>query len=332
VSVIVPTYNRCAFLEGTLGSIFAQTVPVHEVVLIDDGSTDDTAAYVNDIPRSHPDWARRLRCRRQANLGKSVALNGGLALATGDWIAFNDSDDRWLPNKLELQFEALRQYREADACFTNVRFVNNPRLSKTVFEEARLHCSTTFGIVQKPYMFASDLGIYMQTVLVRTAVMRRVGEFDTGIRMSMDTDFVFRLGLVTPMCFVNLPMVEVDRTPDRQVGLMTEHPLGSVDRLQVHEYLQTKWLALVGDSDRRLRADLRNMRTRTQSELANRHLLRGEHRAARAVLYKAATQNPRCRFVAKFLWSVFAPRSLGMVIQRREERSTDGVDGRLDHG
>ena len=80
--------------------MFEQTIDIHELVLVDDGSTDGTDRVVEALAVDHPDWRGRLKYRRQDNGGKSAALNAGLALASGDWIAFNDSDDHWLPEKL----------------------------------------------------------------------------------------------------------------------------------------------------------------------------------------------------------------------------------------
>lgn len=323
VSVVVPTYNRSRFLESTLGSIFRQTVPVHEVLLVDDGSTDNTASTIRALLVEHPDWKGRLRYFQQDNQGKSVATNAGLQVATGDWIAFNDSDDRWLPEKLELQFKALGQHEEAGACFTDVCFVNNPKLQETAFDLSSLKYSTTFGIEDHvPYLFSADAGsgIYMQSVLVSTAVMREFGKFDASIRMSMDTDFIFRLGLTTPMCFVNLPLVEVDRTEARLIGLTTEYPMGCVERLHVHEQLLTKWLSLTRESHPDLRRGLLDRRSSIQSALANQYLFRGEFETARSVMSRAMRQNRRTRYVVKFLLTAIAPGLLEKEIRRREDR------------
>jgi glycosyltransferase involved in cell wall biosynthesis len=322
VSVIVPTYNRCGFLERTLGSIFAQTVPVHEVLLVDDGSTDGTAGFVEALHAKHPDWIGRLRYFRQDNRGKSAALNSALRFVTGDWVAFNDSDDCWLPHKLEIQFKALNQYA-AGCCFSDARYVNNPNYQKTAFEERGLGYSATYGLendVSHRFSESGWAGIFMQTLLVHSQIVGKLGDFDASIRMSMDADFVFRLGLAAPMCFVNLPLVEIDRTAGRPIGLTTQYPTGSLERLHVHEYLLGKWLSLTRESRADLRRGLLNQRSSVQSAMANRHLLQGEFGTARSVLGRAMRQNPRVRIVVKFLWSAVAPEVLRKEISRREAR------------
>jgi hypothetical protein len=134
----------------------------------------------------------------------------------------------------------------------------------------------------------------------------------------MDTDFSFRLGMVTPMCYVNLPLVEVDRTETRMIGLMTEYPVFSIERLQVHEYMITKWLSLTKDSHPHLRRRLKARLSRAQSALANLYLKRQEFTTARALLRRAARQNLRPSLVVKYVWSVVAGRSLRREIIRRE--------------
>ncbi len=308
ISVIVPTYNRAAFLPATISSIFGQTLPVHEVVVVDDGSTDDTVAVVEGLASTDARLEGRLRLLRQDNLGKSVALNRGLEAIEGEWIAFNDSDDRWLPEKLELQFAALAQFPEAGASFTDSRFVNDPKFRRTAFQESRLHYESTFGLQRDvPSLHSAASGIYMQTMVVRADLMRRLGGFDQSIRMSMDTDLVFRLGLITPMCYVNRPLVEVDRTVGRTVGLTTEHPMGSIERLEVHEYLHAKWLGLIDGTRSKLRASLLDRRSSTQSELANRHLLLDDVAAAKRVMTRAVRQNFQIGLFVKFLWASVAP-------------------------
>lgn len=101
ISVVIPAWNAAAWLGQTLDSVLAQTLPAAEILVIDDGSTDDTAA----IAARH---APRVRCLRQANAGQAAARNRGVAESLGEFIAFLDSDDLWLPGKLQAQW-ALAQ-------------------------------------------------------------------------------------------------------------------------------------------------------------------------------------------------------------------------------
>jgi glycosyltransferase involved in cell wall biosynthesis len=102
VSVILPTYNRAATLRRACESVLSQMPPVLELIVVDDGSTDDTADVLSTLVRTDA----RLRYVRQDNQGACAARNLGIELARGKLIAFQDSDDEWLPGKLKSQLEA----------------------------------------------------------------------------------------------------------------------------------------------------------------------------------------------------------------------------------
>jgi glycosyltransferase involved in cell wall biosynthesis len=100
VTAAITTYNRAAFLPGALESIFAQTRPADEVLVVDDGSTDDTRGVLAG-------YGDRVRVVRQENAGRSGARNRAVEEARGELLSFLDSDDRWLPSKLERQVPVL---------------------------------------------------------------------------------------------------------------------------------------------------------------------------------------------------------------------------------
>src|SRR4051812_13363444 len=101
VTVIIPTYNYAAYIAEAIASVQAQTYPVHEIIVVDDGSTDDTQVVLNGIDD------RRLINIRTKNSGVSAARNTGLEAATGDYLSFLDADDRWTPRKTEYQVRLL---------------------------------------------------------------------------------------------------------------------------------------------------------------------------------------------------------------------------------
>lgn len=104
-SVVIPTFNRREWLAHALASVISQTVRAHEIIIVDDGSTDGTSEILDEFVRQHPDM--RILVVRQDNRGPSSARNAGMKLASGDFIAFLDDDDIWLPKKMERQLAAL---------------------------------------------------------------------------------------------------------------------------------------------------------------------------------------------------------------------------------
>ena len=317
ISVLIPTYNRAEFLPRTLTSVFNQTVPLHEVLLVDDGSTDATPQVVQSLMSQHPAWQARLRYVRQENRGKSAALNTLLGLADGEWLAFLDSDDLWLADKLEWQLRALRAFPECGGCFTD------SVLSPADRTETELHANRPrypecfpshdgpIGKVASPSLLFCRgwAGIYMQTVLVRRSAMRVCGDFDPRLRLGEDMDFLFRLGLVTSLCYVDLPLVEIHRDPARSAGLMTSNPPGSLVHLKSEEDRMLKWLGMAettADLRRVIKHDLASVR----SAQANRYIAANDFRLARRALWRGVRECFEFRLLAKLLMTYLAPSVL----------------------
>jgi glycosyltransferase involved in cell wall biosynthesis len=121
-SIILPTHDRAAFLPEALQAIAAQQYRDWELIIIDDGSTDDTAAVVGRIVR---DWSAPVQYVYQPNAGAYAARNRGLDLAAGRFIAFYDSDDLWLAHHLQRCIEALEQHDPLDMVFAPCQIVNH---------------------------------------------------------------------------------------------------------------------------------------------------------------------------------------------------------------
>src|SRR5271157_1009675 len=215
VSVIIPTYNRADVLRYSVDSVLAQTYPVSEVIVVDDGSSDGTAEMVEGEIKRNCMWRDRVRYFYQSNQGQSAANNLGISKATGGWLGFNANDDLWLPWKLEWQVRALEKFGACGLCFTDAWFMNNPYMKTTVFGLAGRPDRQAIGVANDAVhlIAAGQHPVWMQTVLVRSDLVRQVAGLDPALRYSEDHDFMFRMALVTKFCFVSMPMVLIDRSP-----------------------------------------------------------------------------------------------------------------------
>jgi glycosyltransferase involved in cell wall biosynthesis len=242
VSALIPTYNRRAHTCRAIESVLAQTLPVDQIIVVDDGSTDETA----DEVRSR--YGSRVTVFRQANAGVSAARNCAIRAARGEWLAFLDSDDVWLPEKLQYQFDAISALgaSEFGACFTDCVFEGNAEMRLSAFKAAGLDSPSKFGALGDPakYVLARNPVMFVQNLLVRRSLIEELGGFDEAMVVSEDTDVLFRLALKTKVCFVAEPLVRIDRTPWREVGLCELY--GSKDD-RVYDALERmydKWLTL----------------------------------------------------------------------------------------
>jgi len=249
ISVIIPTYNRRHLVGNAVRSVLQQTYRDYEIIVVDDGSTDDTAGALEP-------YIGRIRYVYQANRGASAAQNKGLELATGKWIAILASDDLWLPTKLESQARVLEELGgDFGACFTNCEFFGNGEAVPSAFEQAQLRELRPFGALEEPLkvILARYPAIYVQSLLVRRSLVEQLNGFDEGLAVAEDTDLLFRLAFHTRFCFVNQTLVRIDRTPSRSVGLMELFSRNDDRAFASMERVLQKWLCLPENTDPELR-------------------------------------------------------------------------------
>jgi glycosyltransferase involved in cell wall biosynthesis len=243
ISVLIPTYNRADYLVKAIDSVLAQTYRDFEIIVIDDGSTDCTSKHL--FP-----YAEQIRYIYQPNKGKSAALNRGLGEVKGNWIAFLDSDDLWLPEKLEWQIKAIERYKDnCSVCFTDGKFIGDPSLSMTLFQRANNNFEDLMGIIDEPISLVLNPlhGIYEQTMLVKKDLISQIEGFDEKLTVAEDTDFIFRLSLMTKFCFINIPLINIDRSPKR-VGLVDTYLCNPYFALKEKQYMYEKWVKHIEQS------------------------------------------------------------------------------------
>lgn len=195
ISVIIPTYNRSRFLGTALRSVLDQTFADFEVLVVDDGSTDDTRNVVAAFEADS-----RVRYIHQANRGGGAASarNTGVRNSRGDLIAFLDDDDVWLSTKLEYQLEALAAEPRADVAWCAVYGENlGPDGEAGARWIARYHPARYRELLLGPFVVAPG-----STILVRSACFEEVGLFDESLVFS-DMDMIQRLGAAYAFVYVD---------------------------------------------------------------------------------------------------------------------------------
>jgi glycosyltransferase involved in cell wall biosynthesis len=200
VSVVIPTYNRAALLQAALESVYAQTWKDFEVLVVDDGSTDGTEAMLRPFVEE-----RGLRHLRQANRGPSAARTRGIESARGEYVAFLDSDDLWLPIKLSVQIPRMEACPEAVMCYSNLLHYNpdSGALSVRYRQQAVRSGDLYLALIYKKLHCAPP------TLVVRKAIAERVGGFDEALRLSEDRDFNIRVARQGPILGVPEPLAVV---------------------------------------------------------------------------------------------------------------------------
>jgi len=199
VSVIIPTYNRADLILEALDSVFAQTYTDFEIIVVDDGSTDNT----NEILLPFSDKGK-LKYIRQSNQGASVARNRGIAEAKGNFIAFLDSDDLFEPLKLDLQMKYYQAHPEMGLVHSGfTKFDNHGN------ELGYRDTSWFSGIVYPQILLYWTTLMAMDTVIVPRKVFDSVGLFDANLVHGEDLDMWRRIARKYPLGFVNQSLARI---------------------------------------------------------------------------------------------------------------------------
>lgn len=219
ISVVVPTYNCANYIAEALTSVLHQTLSPCEILVIDDGSTDNTAEVVAAFNDS------RIRYLKQENAGVSAARNYGLECASGNFIAFLDADDRWLPTMLERQYATLSKDPELVFCFTNFIRFDDPSSNYQFYpqfdfypELLNLPCEPTEDDAVKiirgdafcQLIAFGEVPGYTQAIMFNAGKIKDL-RFDTGLKVCEDAEYVLRCSAFGRVAYDKTLLVEVRR-------------------------------------------------------------------------------------------------------------------------
>ena len=211
ISVIIPLFNGTKTISRALDSVFIQTMQEFEVIVIDDGSTDDVEGALQP-------FKDRIIFQRQNNMGAAAARNHGARLASGEYLAFLDADDFWHAQKLELQIKALKSHHGSSFCATQCRKLNSDDLDHEAYWNLPIEFKaseiTDFSTVfTNPYFGTPG-------ILMPTQVFKRCGGFKENLKTAEDVDLWLRAAYKSSVSYIYNPLFYIVGTPD---SLTTAH-------------------------------------------------------------------------------------------------------------
>lgn len=241
ISVIIPTYNRCWILKQAIDSVLSQSFPDFEIIVVDDGSTDATRELL-------PTYGGKITTIRQKNKGVSAARNAGISLANGDYIAFLDSDDVWLAEKLSCQHDFFQAHPQAMICQTDEIWIRNG-----VRVNPKNRHKKPSGMIFEPSLHLCLVS--PSAVMIQKRLFDEVGLFDESLPACEDYDLWLRIGLYYPIYLIDRPLVvkrgghddQLSRNPglDRYriqsiMNILENHPLTTPCYLAAVDVLKEK--------------------------------------------------------------------------------------------
>lgn len=204
VSVVIPTYNRAGCVCDAIDSVLAQSYSDLEIIVVDDGSTDETRQLLVR-------YGDKIRYFYQENAGVSSARNRGIKEALGEWIAFLDSDDEWVPEKLKKQLQCLDRYPDACGVVCDSEIFAGEAV-KSLFDLRGLSSKRDPSWLEnRPLALLLDVQFFTPSWVFSRNAISSAGWFDESISLYEDIDFSARVALEGSWCVVNEPLVRVMR-------------------------------------------------------------------------------------------------------------------------
>jgi glycosyltransferase involved in cell wall biosynthesis len=223
VSVIIPTFNRANLIEKAIKSVLKQTYQDFEIIVVDDGSIDNT----EEIIRGFKDKRVKYIKKYKKNRGISVARNIGIKVARGKYIALLDSDDEWLPEKLNKQMKIF----ESESSEVGVVYTGDYYVNEKDKEIKKVHIPRKKGYIYEDLLKAEG-GLYVSTVLVKKECFAKVGLFDENFPAREDLDMWIRIAKYYKFRYVK-DLLVVCRTHLNQITTNSEALIEGVKRIQM---------------------------------------------------------------------------------------------------
>jgi len=214
VSVIIPTYNRAATISRAVESVLQQSYHNFEIIVVDDGSTDSTHEVLSR-------FNGRIKVIQQPNAGPSSARNRGIRAASGSVLTFLDSDDVWLPEKVEQQVRLLTLGGEKMVCcVSNAIVIDEAGTQRTSFQNAGLSISVESGHWKNPCeVLMTRFVLFNQVAAVRREAIDRIGGFKEDLRLLEDYDLAMRLSALGGWGIIRKPLV-IKYNDTRGIGVV----------------------------------------------------------------------------------------------------------------
>ena len=197
VSVIIPTHNRADFLKSSIASVLSQTYGDFEIIVVDDNSSDHTHEVIKGIKDNRIKYIRH-----RENRGPSAARNTAIASATGEYIAFLDDDDEWIPEKLQKQVGLLDKSKSNICAIYSNRMVVD-KLSNQIISKSPQAKKLKGNLL---YQLSVGSPIHTSTVIIKKKCIEKIGLFDESMSYMEDRDFWIRLSLNWDFEYIDTPL------------------------------------------------------------------------------------------------------------------------------
>ena len=314
VSIVMPAYNVAPYIQETLDSVFAQTFTDFEVVIVNDGSPDTV-----ELERALGPYMNRIRYIKQENRGAGAARNEGVRAARGEFVAFLDADDLWMPDYLKEQLKFLREQKCDLVCADALHFGDSP-LAGMTYMEAFMENAPPTGEVTFLGLVGAEQSLITSGVLARREPILQVGLFDEGLRNSQDFDLWLRL--VRHGSRLAYQRRVLLRYRYHENSLSGDEINRSVRQLRVYDKIENSF-DLTPDERAEVSEVIANRRAILEFELGKLYLEQGDTKRARESFARANNLRRSAKTRVALLLSRLAPQLLRLLQLRRARKASE---------
>lgn len=295
ISVIIPTYNSKKYIGEAINSVLRQTFTDYEIIVVDDGSTDNTKEIIdNNFPK-----VRYFYIKHQ---GVSRARNHGIQRACGEFIAFLDADDVWLPDKLERQIDAFNADQELMLVFTEHRFFDSNGIKEATFSKKERLMKG--DVIKNIFLYSH---VALPTVMVRKSVFHETGYFEEDLNVAEDDNLWIRIALKFRIHLLDEVLVHC-RMTENSLSRTTSNLVAGV--LKNIELIEKKY----PDLRKRLgRTNIRRKKSYIYSDYGYFYFSGGDYLMARRYYLKSFTYYIKINSLIYWFLSFFPPSIIDKV-------------------
>ncbi len=299
-SVIIPTYNRERFVAKAIESVLNQRFNDLEIIVVDDGSTDGTR---QELER----YQNKMHYVYQENAGASAARNAGIEAATGEWLAFLDSDDEWTPEYLAKQMGRAGEVPGICMQTTDCQFIGLDDQTSSYFGmngSLAEFDGADYLVPREPFRFVIKHGPWqMGSTIIRREAIDKAGLFDTSLTISEDLDLMARVALQGPFALMRQSLVKIYRREEKIECLTQQAKNNPLRHRETDERIYEK-LGQIKTLSRRERRALNEVMSANRRAIGNLLLQDGKLKEARECYRRALFIHPSMRSLGKYLLSL----------------------------
>ena len=286
ISVIIPTYNSDKYIGEAIHSVLRQTCTDYEIIVIDDGSTDNTRGIIEK-------YFPEVEYFYIPNQGVSIARNYGIRRARGEFIAFLDADDLWLPEKLAMQLKLFEADKELMMVFTETRVFDTNGIKKATFSKKEMLMKG--DIVKNIFLYSH---VSLPTVMVRRQVFHEIGCFDENLKAAEDDNLWMRIALKCRIHLLDEVLVHVRSTENSLSRSPSNIFYGVLKNIELIEKIYPELRKRLG------RANIWKKKSVVYSSYGYYYFSSGDYAMARRYYLKSITYYPQICSLMYFIFSL----------------------------